>query len=155
MKEYKYIIFGAALLMLINNPINAQNVSKSDAEIIAKNWIEVIYDESGSWGQFNSAEIEPMQEFTRDGRKLGFFCHVKPKGFIIVSLRKELAPVKAYSALSNLYPDSDDRGTDFLKTSMERILDTIEIRLGLLENIESSDLTNILEIDYSGSWEQL
>ena len=145
MKKYKYIIIGAALLMFINYSANAQNVSKTDAEIIAKNWIDVIIDESGGWGEFSSAEIESVQDFTRKDRKLGFFCHVKQKGFIIISKRKELAPVKAYSAMSNLNPISDDRGTDFRKTSLERILDTIESKFGTIENIESIDLVNFLE----------
>lgn len=155
MKNIKYILIGVFLLMLGFNPIHAQSVSMSDAEIIAKNWINVIIDETGTWGEYKNAEIESMQEFTRKDRNIGYFFNIEPKGFIIVSLRKELAPVKAYSAASNLNPDTDNEGAEFLKTSMERILDTIVAILGTIENIKSSDLAGILEINYSGSWEQL
>jgi len=141
--------------LLISLSVSSQMVSITQATIIAENWIDVIIDEKGSWGEYNTAEIEPLQEFKRKDRKLGYFCHVKPEGYIILSLRKELAPVKAYSPKGYFDPESEFVGTDIIKTSMGLILDTIESRLGLIESVNHDDLGNILEINYTDAWEAI
>jgi len=96
-----------------------------------------------------------MQEFKRKERKLGYFCHVKPEGHIIISLRKELAPIKAYSVHGKLDPFSDEGGIEILKTCMEQILDTIESKLGAIKSIKSTELESMLEINYSQAWEAI
>ncbi|MEZ5198477.1 MAG: hypothetical protein R2764_19450 [Bacteroidales bacterium] len=43
--------------------------------------------------------------------------------------------------------------TDLIKSSMLRIIDTIESRLGNMEAINNTDLANTVEIDYRQSWD--
>jgi hypothetical protein len=86
---------------------------------------------------------------------LGYFCAVKPKGYVVLSVRKELAPVKAYSDTSDLAPDSDQGMADYIKGGMERILDTIEQQIGPVSSAKAEHLEQILEINYRRAWEEL
>jgi hypothetical protein len=141
------------------SPVRAQSVPKmvtmDEALTVAQNWITLIIQKKGDWGGFETAEVEEIQEFKRGERVLGYFCSVKPQGFIVISLRRELAPVKAYSAVSNLDPESDEGIADIIKGGMERVLNAIEAQIGPLESVRTKDLENILEINYRQSWEEL
>lgn len=145
----------AILLLLVSLNGSGQMVSLEDATEIAKNWIEVVIDEKGSWGNYEDAEILSVQPILKQGQKLGFYCNVEPEGYIIVSLRKELAPVKAYSPRGYFDPDSDNIGTDIITTSMKLLIDTIQSVFGPVESVTAAELEPMLEIDYSSAWEDI
>ena len=93
-----YILLASFAALAPVSRVRAELVTKEAARTVANNWINTIIQKKGSWGDANSAFVEEIKEFKRDERLLGYFCRVWPKGYLIVSLRKELAPVKAYSA---------------------------------------------------------
>lgn len=78
-----------------------------------------------------------------------------PKGYIIVSLRKELAPVKVCSETSDLEPASEEGMSQLIKDCMERIINRIEKEVGPIHSARTQDVSKILEVDYSTSWAQL
>jgi hypothetical protein len=80
---------------------------------------------------------------------------VLPQGFIVISLHKELAPVKAYSATCDLDPESEEGMADLIKGGMERVLDWTEQLVGPIESARAEDLDSILEINYRPVWEEL
>jgi hypothetical protein len=132
MKNIRKIIMVALLMTvgLMTIPIQAQMATTNEALTVANNWIDVIIQKKGGWGDANSAYVESIEEFNRGGRTVGYFCNVKPVGHIVLSLRKELAPVKAYSAKSNLDPKSEEGMADLIKGKMEDILKVIEQKAG-------------------------
>jgi len=149
------ILIASLLVTCLTSHIQAQMAEREQALTVAKNWIQLIIHKKGNWGGSPTAEIEEIQEFKRGDRVIGYFCQVKPKGHIIVSLRKELAPVKAYSATCDLNPQSNKGLVDLVKGKMERIVDQIEQRFGPVNQVRSEDLERILEIDYRQSWDEL
>ncbi len=82
--------------------------TRNEALTVASNWITMIIQKKGDWGGSETAEIDEIHEFKRGERVLGYLFRVKPRGYIIVPLRKEMAPVKAYSAKSDLDPESEE-----------------------------------------------
>ncbi len=146
-------IMGSTLPTRAQAPIEL--ATKDEALTIAKNWITLIIQKKGTWGDAETAEVDDCQEFKHNEQILGYFCPVKPRGFIVISLYKVLAPVKAYSAVSDLDPESDEGMSDLIKESMERVLDRIEQSTGLIETTSIEDLENVLEIDYRRSWQEL
>ena len=135
--------------------VRADIASQDEALNVAKNWISLIIDKKGSWGSSETAEIESIQEFKRGGKVLGYFCKVKPNGYIIISLNKELAPVKAYSATSDLNPECDEGMADFIKGGMERVLIAVEKQVGPIRAASSQEIQNVLEINYRDAWDEL
>lgn len=143
------------VMFLAGNIAYGQFIQKEEATRIANKWIQMVIDKHGQWGDSETAIARPIQEFRGRGRLIGYFCSVSPQGFIVVSLRKELAPVKAYDDRFNLIP-SDDKGmADLIKSCMLRIIDTIESTLGNIETINNSDLVGIVEIDYRQNWDYI
>ena len=146
-----------ALLVVIglSSPVLAEMATMDDASTVANNWITLIIEKKGDWGGSETAEVVEIREFKRDERVIGYFCHVEPQGFIVISLHKQLAPVKAYSATCDLDPESDKGMADLLKGGMGRILDQIEEKIGKIELASVESLENTLEINYRRSWEEL
>ncbi|MBC8489703.1 MAG: C10 family peptidase [Bacteroidetes bacterium] len=155
MKKVLILIFGVAILFGIRSPGIAQMADINETSTVADNWIKLIIAETGSWGIHNTATPEPMVEFKRNERLLGYLYPVNPSGYILISLRKELAPVKAYSATGSLNPLSDEGMADLLKVCLERILDTIEQKLGTIEMVNTTDLEKMVEINYKPAWSNL
>ena len=128
--------------------------TEQEALTIAQNYLSLVLVNEGDWGGFDAAEVAAVQEFTRGERTLGYFCQVYRRGFLVISLHKELAPVKAYSVWSDLDPEADEGLTDLLKDRIERVFDAIEEKLG--REIEPDDkLDDLLEINYRAASEVL
>jgi len=156
MKNITITILSALLAaMLFISPVWGEMATWDEAVTVANNWIVRVIWQEGHWGGYDWAEVEYIQEFTRSGRVIGYFCHVRPIGFIVVSLRKELAPVKAYSDTCNLDPESDEGMADLLKTKMEGLLDAIEQPIRLYGVDALPDVQGLFEIDYRPAWDEL
>jgi len=152
MKKVLILIFGIVILFGMRSPVISQMADNNETNLVAKNWIKMIIAETGSWGKHKTATIKPMVGFKRNERLLGYLYPVNPSGLILISLRKELAPVKAYSTNGSLDPISDEGLSDLLKVCMERILDTIEQKLGPIDIVNTTDLENLVEINYKPDW---
>jgi hypothetical protein len=136
-------------------PAWAEVATMDEALNVANNWISTIIEHEGSWGGSETAAVDQIQEFKRGDRVLGFCCRVEPSGFVVVSLLKGLAPVKAHSPTSYLDPASDAGPADLLKLKMEFLLDTVENLLGPVAEVQTEDLERIVDIDYRPAWEAL
>jgi hypothetical protein len=155
MKRMIIIILIASLVMIGLTFQAYAKVKRTDALKVANHWIMFIIEKKGSWGGSETARVEEIQELKRKGKKIGYFCRISPRGFIIVSLRKGLAPVKAYSADNDLDPASDVGLSDLIKGNMARIIDKIEKRHGPLDIVTNKDLEDMLEINYKSAWDKL
>jgi len=149
------LLFICSAIMITVTSVQAQTASRNEALTVASNWITMIIQKQGDWGGYETAEIDEIHEFKRGGRVLGYFFRVKPKGYIIVSRRKEMAPVKAFSARSDLNPESEEGMADLLKGQMEGILDKIEQAVALEKADGAHKLTDVVEINYRPAWENL
>jgi hypothetical protein len=136
-----------AVLLTCSFCVRAELTSEQEALTIAQNYVSFILTNEGNWGGSDSAEVVSIQEFKRGDRTLGYFCRVQPRGFLVLSLHKELAPVKAYSGRCNLNPEAEEGLTDLIKDKMEGILDGVEEQLG--RPLKPDDqIGGLLEINY-------
>ncbi len=145
----------AAALAWCCPPASAQKVTPDYALKVARNWVKLIVHEKGGWGDSPTAEAGAIREFKRGNRLIGYFCPVKPNGFIVVSIDKALAPVKAYSETSNIDPSSDKGLADLIKGGMERVINGVERRVGKIEKAGPARVRKALEIDYTSAWTEL
>jgi hypothetical protein len=71
---------------------------------------------------------------------------------MVFSLRRELAPIKAWSETGTFNP-GDAHGIEVvIKTCMLRIIDTIESIYGPLADVDVADLESMTELDYRAVW---
>lgn len=149
------ILIASLVLVGLTMPVRAEVATMDEALTVAKNWITLIIQKKGNWGGSETAEVEGIQEFKHEQRMIGYFCRVKPKGHIVISLRKELAPIKIYSATNDLDPECEEDMADLVKGKMERILDEIERQFGPITSARTEEVSRILEIDYGPVWTEL
>jgi len=156
MKRFVFVFLITCLvLQLLVLPVSAQPVTADDARSVAQNWVALKIRQQGNWGGSSTAQTGEIREFRQGDRLVGYFCPVSPQGFIVISLRRELAPVKAYSDTSNLDPESAEGMPGLIKEQMAAILDAIEKDAGPVESVSSSALTPLMEFNYLGAWDAL
>lgn len=151
------LIIAVTLLALAALPAAAEHrpptATVTEAEIVAANWIALILHSQGHWGGAGTAALAEVRPFQRGGRLLGYLCRVEPQGFIIVSLRRELSPVKACSETSGLDPESDAGIADAIKLGMEQELDAIEVSVPSRATAGTAGAA--LEGDRHPAWDEL
>ena len=152
MKTKFTIIISILLTFLTFLPASGQIVTKEEASVIAKNWIYIIIDQYGSWGNYEHATPGMIQKIELGEKHIGYYCQVNPVGFMVISLRKELAPVKAYSEKSNLDILSENGLPQLIKGCLYGIINSIENKIGSINKIPSKNLISILEINYTQAW---
>jgi hypothetical protein len=156
MKRKHFFTFPALFfLLMMASPVKAQFATREEAKRIAEKWIQITIDEYGDWNGSSSAGVGNILDFTSNNRLLGYFCRVNPSGYIIVSNRKELAAVKAYSSNSALDPEDQGGLTALLKSCMLGVIETIESKLGPIEQVTPAAMGDILEINYASCWDYL
>ncbi|OPZ44452.1 MAG: Peptidase C10 family protein [Euryarchaeota archaeon ADurb.BinA087] len=143
-----------ALVILVPS-VSAQHVTEDEALIVGKHWLTLMINQKGDWGGSSNAEIINIQEFKRGDRLLGYYCPIRPQGFLVLSLRKELMPIAAYSETSDINPYSDEGLTDLIKLKMEGTLNQMEMVTGPLESVSSEEIVPLLEFNFLQSWELL
>jgi len=154
----KYIItfvLLASLAILGPPTVQAGVVNKDQALKVAKNWVSYIVHRKGNWGGARIASLQEVLEFKRNDRTIGYFCPVQPQGYVVVSLLRELVPVKAYSSSCNLDPTSEEGMADLLKSQMTGILDKIITQVGPLETANEQALEDFLRPTYDAAWEEI
>jgi hypothetical protein len=128
-------------------------VTPEEALKVGRNWVALITELEGEWAGSAAPTVEEVLDFTLDGRLVGYYCPVEPRGFVAVSLIRGLAPIKANSDVSEIDLDAESGPDAFLKESMAALLDAVEGKLGPVEALTVDAVRGILEVDYTASWE--
>jgi hypothetical protein len=148
------LIVAALIGLAASFAARAQPVTIDEAQAVVENWLPLIIEEYGSWGGSPTAAVSSIEDFTRAGKVLGYYCTVEPRGFVLVSSRRELAPIKAYSEREGLVPDSEEGLTGLLKDRMERLLARVE-SMEAAGRTRAGGAVGPLEIDYPEIWDRL
>ncbi len=138
--------------LLIATNIFGQSVAENDVSLIAENWIKIIVDKNGNWGGTKTASVNSVENLKFDNKTIGYLCNIYPQGYIIVSLRKELSPIKAYSCIDKFDPLSENGIPLIIKSKMFQFITKIESDFGSLESANSSDISNLTKTDYLEIW---
>ncbi|MCP4545609.1 MAG: hypothetical protein GY835_03955, partial [bacterium] len=120
------------LLLLPSLQVGAEVMSIEEAGIAASNFMiqELKHDET--WGDRAASEIAGCNEIIRDGRMLGYWVPIEPRGFIVVSLLRELPAIKAWSTETDFDPTAEEGLSALLMDTMGATLDFIEAEFGTL-----------------------
>lgn len=145
-----YRLFAATALavLILSAPGAARIVTRDEARNIAENYIALIVEATGGWGETTSASVGDIEELRRGERLLGYWCHIEPAGHIVVSLHDELAPVKASSETWDGDPSCEGDMFDVIKIKIEQEHDYIEARIGPVETAPPGSVADLCEIDY-------
>jgi len=149
------LIFASLILAATPLHLQAEVITKNQAATIARNWVHFIIRRTGNWGGVRTATVYEVVEFRRGNQLLGYFCPVEPQGFVLVSLLRELPPVKGYSTSSDLDPNSDAGPADLFKTTIENTLNQVEAQVGSIDEARSDDLARFLGTGFRIAWTEI
>jgi len=151
----KMLFIAAAVLCAAFQPARpalSRIVTPDEARLVAGNYITLVVNGAGSWGGTPVASVAEIEELRRDGRLLGYWCHVEPAGHVIVSIHSELSPVKASSETWDGDPSCDADIVDVIKLKIEQEHDYIESRLGPIEAAPDEAVALLLEYSSRDTW---
>jgi hypothetical protein len=126
MRIIQFCLLGTIVLIGLIPPAQGQTVTEEEAFTVAQNWVTLILQKESKWGESKMAEILDIHEFKRGEKIVGYFFPIRPKGFIVVSLRKETSPIQAYSVNDDLEPTSEEGLADVIKEGLEKSLTKID-----------------------------
>jgi len=143
------------LVFATSPPAVATPVKEADALVAARGWVELVTANEGGWFGCKTAQVVDVRPLQRKGTRVGYICRVKPSGYVVLSLYKELSPVKAFSTNSTLDPESEDGMADLIKGTMEASIRKLEARFGAAELSRPEGPSTALPRDYRDAWKSL
>jgi len=145
----------APILLLSAAATANELVTAEQARDVASNWIQHITAFRGNWAGVQDASVTAVEEVYRDGRFLGYWCHVEPDGHIVVSLRRQLAPIQAFADDWDGDPACDGGLMEVIKLKIAGTHDTIERLVGPIETTPGQAIEAIAEFSYAESWQRM
>ena len=91
-------------------PVLAGTVSREEARLVGERWLATRGEEAALIG----GDCRPLTDPERDDALLGFHLPLQPRGFLIVSARRELPALKAFSFDTNFDPADADGASALL-----------------------------------------
>jgi hypothetical protein len=144
----------AAALIGFVSTVQAQVVTMDEALMVAHNWIVLTLHNEKTWGDSETAEVESIEEFESEGQVLGYLCRVTPSGYVLISLRKEFAPVKAYSTTRDFDPECKEEPDGFIRQKMKRALDRVQERSGRKEITAQAEAQDARQAANQALWSE-
>ena len=136
MKKRSELFWILMVLSLMVVPVAsiAREATLPEAQRVAENFLRGMI-RLGGWGEEKDAFVLDGTEFIGDGRVLGYFFPVSPKGYILVSLLTQLPPLKAFSWENDLDITAEDGPTRLLKDTMGTTIEYLEKIYGSLDKV--------------------
>ena len=132
------LILGMLLIIASALPALAASVSLEEARQVGEQFLANHLAREGAWAGTADARVLGCEPLAREGRKLGYWLPVAPRGYIVVSLLRELPAVKAWSTEGGFDPAAEAGLPALLKDTMAGTLDFLEENYGDLEALPAS-----------------
>ena len=90
-------IFVAVILMALYSSAWAEKANIAEMESVCRNWLTHMTYYKGEWGGSPVPEISSVQDLVENDTLLARVFFIRPNGYVVVPVLKELPPVQAYS----------------------------------------------------------
>lgn len=126
-------IFLAILLFMVLILTKSWAVSPNEATVVGTQFIAHAIKLQGGWGKTKEAYIVDCKELKREGLLLGYHLSIYPHGHIVVSVLKQLPPVKSFSTTCDFDTESEEGYGGLLKDTMQATLLFLQQKYGTLK----------------------
>ena len=110
------ILLSLMLALVCSAAVQAEQATAFESERVAANWIAYSVEQDGNWAGSVDPEISAeIPLTTTDGLLVARVYTVSPRGFVLVPVLKEMAPVKVWSSTSNFNADTDQGFVQMLR----------------------------------------
>ncbi len=95
-------IIALAAGILLSASARAETASADEMTQVCENWLSYTVTQTGDWAGVQNPQIDNVRDIIVDDTLVGRFYSIRPTGYVVVPVLKELAPVKAYSDENSL-----------------------------------------------------
>ena len=142
------------LLSLISSAPQAEVATPEEMTQVCRNWLTYVLHEQDAWAGSDAPWIANMQSLTSGDTLLAQCFAIEPRGFVIVPVLKELAPIKAYSETSDFDPGQAEGFVQLLREVLaSRIRDYVDA-YGSLAARQPAVGAVLLGREHREEWEQ-
>jgi hypothetical protein len=136
-------------------PVRAEVATWAEVREVAQGWVAKIerIQRGGKAGP--TSQIGDIQELKHGPRLVAYYCAIEPSGYVVVSLHKELPPIRAYSLTGRLDPDSTSGLMGLIKRGAADRLQRMAERIGPLDQAAPGQLKAVMSRDYAADWTML
>jgi hypothetical protein len=149
-------IMAAVLSMAILWPsvLSAEIVSAAESERVTANWIRFLAERDGAWAGSSNPQIDSVEPFTDGtGQLLARVYAVNPRGFVLVPVLKEMAPVKVWSTESNFNVNNNQGFVQMLREILGEQVSSFIAAYGSLEASQPTAGEVLFGPEYRPLWD--
>ena len=95
-------ILTICIFLCLGSSLRAERATPQEMDQVSENWLSAVLFAKGQWGESTTPAITGFEPIMVNDTVVGRCYHVSPKGYVVVPVMKEIAPVKATSEESNL-----------------------------------------------------
>jgi Peptidase C10 family/ASPIC and UnbV/FG-GAP-like repeat/FlgD Ig-like domain len=132
-KHFAALFFVLILVSGLTVSAWAEVATESEARLVAQNWMNLLTAKEGAWDKAMQPTLGETGYLRQDGTVLAYCIPVLPRGYIVVPVLKEMAPVKASSETSNLDPEATVGMTALLREVLAHRTSQYVARYGSLD----------------------
>ncbi len=117
-----WLVAAVLCLMFTATPtVKSEVASSVEMNQVCQNWLTNIVFETGSWAGSQNPSITGYSDIMSGDTLLARWFDISPRGFVLVPVLKEMAPVKAYSDESVLDSRQADGFIELVKEYLSRV----------------------------------
>lgn len=132
----------------------AEQATADEAAQVASNWITYTVDKDGAWAGATNPEITSVIPLTdSEGQLLARVYAVAPRGFVLVPVLKEIAPVKVWSMTSDFNVDTDQGFVQMLREVLGDQVSSFIETYGSLDVPQPTSGVQLFQSDARAQWD--
>ncbi|MCX6832626.1 MAG: C10 family peptidase [candidate division Zixibacteria bacterium] len=150
------VLFGMlAFVILFATPVLfAEKASVTQMNQVAANWLTYMVSQTGDWAGSDSPQIIATDELRSGDTVLARVYSVEPRGFVLVPVMKELAPVKVYSLTSGLDVNQTQGFTQLLRENLSYQMQLFIQNYGGIDAVQPARGEAIFARDERQQWDR-
>lgn len=150
-----FSIIALVCVFSLSHALFATVVDNADADQVCRNWLTQTLATKGAWSGSATPEIAAIDELVDEDLSLGRLYHIAPHGFVVVPVLREMPPVLAYSAQTELSVADADGMMALINEMLSHRLEMFEQFYGDPAVAQPDEGERLFQTDYSTLWERL
>ncbi|MFH2055078.1 MAG: C10 family peptidase [bacterium] len=148
------ICFVIMLALVCSSVVQAEQATAVESEHVAANWIDFSLERDGNWaGSLDPEIVAEIPLTTADGQLVARVYTVSPRGFVLVPVLKEMAPIKVWSSTSDFNANTDQGFVQMLREVLGEQVAGFIAAYGSLTAVQPATGGALFNSEYRPLWD--
>jgi hypothetical protein len=132
----------------------AEKASSNEMNQVAANWLTYVVNRDGNWNKSTLPSISSSVDLTWSDTVLARVYSVAPRGYIVVPVMKELAPVKVYSSNSQFDVNQTQGFPQMLRENLIFQMRLFIQNYGSIDAVQPDRSPQLFSREERGQWDR-